>query len=178
MNRQKELTESLEDYLESIYRNIVKKNAARVKDIAADLGVRYPSVTSALKTLEKRGLINYEPYGIITLTADGLAVALRITEKHRLLRTFFSEVLAVDQAVADETACRLEHGIPAEVFVRLVQFFKFFYLSQGDKDTWKKSFRDFITENPVDIGSSENLDAFFKGTGFTRKGDDNESEHA
>ena len=78
MKRTEILTESLEDYLESIYRNIVNKNAARVKDIAADLGVRYPSVTSALKALEKKGLINYEPYGIITLTSEGLAIALRM----------------------------------------------------------------------------------------------------
>ena len=178
MKSSKVLTESLEDYLESIYRNIVRNNAARVKDIAADLGVRYPSVTSALKVLEKKGLIDYEPYGIITLTAEGLAIALRITERHRLLRAFFSQVLAVDPVVADETACRLEHVIPPDVFQRLVQFFKFFYLSQEGNDSWQQSFRDFMKKNPVDIGCSECLDEFFDGTGFSREGDTSELDQA
>lgn len=172
------LTESLEDYLESIYRNIVSKNAARVKDIAADLGVRYPSVTSALKTLEKKRLVNYEPYGIITLTKEGLAIALRITERHRLLKAFFSQALDIDLDTADETACRLEHVIPTVIFERLVQFVKFFYLSQEGNDSWQDRFRVFMEANPVDISCPECIEDFFDGTGFYREGGSHEPDNA
>ncbi len=164
------LTESLEDYLESIYRNILKKGAARVKDIAGDLRVRYPSVTSALKNLERRGLILYEPYGIISLTKEGLAVALRVTERHRLLKSFFSQVLGVEQGLADETACRIEHVIPPEAYERFVQFMKFLFVTGGTDKDWLKEFRKFVRDNAVDATCPECVDEYFAGTGFDPKG--------
>ncbi|HSV55716.1 MAG TPA: metal-dependent transcriptional regulator, partial [Magnetospirillaceae bacterium] len=84
MKQRDGLSEALEDYLEAIYRTILRKSGVRVKNIAEQLGVRNPSVTSALKSLEKRGLINYEPYGVISLTKKGLEAAVKLTEKHRL----------------------------------------------------------------------------------------------
>ncbi len=164
------LTESLEDYLESIYRNILKKGAARVKDIAGDLNVRYPSVTSALKNLERRGLIRYEPYGTISLTKAGLGVALGVTERHRLLRSFFSQVLGVEQGLADETACRIEHVLPPEAYERFVQFMKFLFVSKGKNKDWLKGFRAFVEDNAVDATCPECVEEYFAGTGFDLKG--------
>ena len=42
----KDLTQSLEDYLEAIYFLEKKSRVARVKDIAARLSVQMPSVTA------------------------------------------------------------------------------------------------------------------------------------
>ncbi|MBF0235618.1 MAG: metal-dependent transcriptional regulator, partial [Desulfamplus sp.] len=71
-----ELTESLEDYLEIILKLQERNRVARSKDIAENMGIQRGSVTSMLKNLAEKELINYEPYGYITLTDQGKKVAL------------------------------------------------------------------------------------------------------
>ncbi|MBW1784469.1 MAG: metal-dependent transcriptional regulator [Deltaproteobacteria bacterium] len=56
---QKPLTPTMENYLETIYTLGNEKRAVRIKDIASRLGVKMPTVTNMLKTLNNRGLINY-----------------------------------------------------------------------------------------------------------------------
>lgn len=178
METREELTESLEDYLEAIYGIILRKNAVRVKEIATELKVRYPSVTSALKALEKRGLINYEPYGTITLTKTGHETAIQITEKHRLLKSFFSTVLGVDNETADETACRIEHVISREVYIRLVRFVKFMYLSHESTETWLRDFRRFVKTDTPEIVGPHCMEDYFDGTGFELEGEHHEAGNA
>ncbi len=165
------LSESLEDYLEAIYRLILEKNTARVKDIAAALKVRYPSVTVAVAALEKRGLITHERYGGINLTKAGYEAAAEVTERHRLLRGFFANVLGCQPSVADETACRVEHALPSPVFVRLTQFIKYLYVSHEDPEGWIRSFSRFV-EGEVGVGDGKNaMDRYFDGTGFELEGE-------
>jgi DtxR family transcriptional regulator, Mn-dependent transcriptional regulator len=177
METKTELTEALEDYLEAIYRLILKNGAARVKDIAASLGVRYPSVTSALQALAKRALINYEPYGLVTLTKTGYDEAVRITEKHRLLKNFLSAVLGCAPEISDETACRLEHVIPKDVYVRLVQFIKYLYVSQDGEGKWIRDFRKFCGKDRGSPLAPGNLDSYFNGTGFDLPGGNDVSDN-
>jgi len=73
------LSASLEDYLEAIWHVEAAKGAARAKDIADRLGVNASSVTAALQTLAERGLVNYAPYDIVTLTAAGRPAAVSVT---------------------------------------------------------------------------------------------------
>ncbi len=119
------LTSSLEDYLEAIYNIIQEKKAVRVKDIAQRLKVSSASVTGALRTLAKRNFLNYAPYDVITLTAEGEKLAKEIVRRHEVLRDFFVKVLAVEPGAADEAACKLEHGIPPDIVNRLVKFIEF-----------------------------------------------------
>ncbi len=62
------LTSAMEDYLEAIYHLEQERRIARVRDIANRLSVKMSSVSSALKTLDARGLIRYDPHQYITLT--------------------------------------------------------------------------------------------------------------
>lgn len=71
------LSESLEDYLEAIYHIVSQKQAARATDISKRLNVNPSSVTGALRSLADKGLVNYAPYDIVTLTAEG-SVAARL----------------------------------------------------------------------------------------------------
>ncbi len=119
------LSASLEDYLEAIYNIIRDKNAVRAKDIAGRLNVSNASVTGALRALAKRKFLNYAPYDVITLTPEGEKVAREVARRHEILREFFIKVLAVEYKKADDTACRLEHGIPSEIIDRLVRFIEF-----------------------------------------------------
>ncbi len=119
------LSESLEDYLEAIFHIIAEKQAARAKDISRRLKVAGSSVTGALRSLAEKGLINYAPYDLITLTPAGKRVAKEIVRRHEVLRDFFVKFLSVDYAEADEAACRMEHVISKHVLERLIQFAEF-----------------------------------------------------
>jgi DtxR family Mn-dependent transcriptional regulator len=76
------LSQSLEDYLEMIYRLEEAHKVARVRDIAGRLGVKMSSVTSALRHLSRHGLVNYDPYQYITLTGPGRKKARQLDETH------------------------------------------------------------------------------------------------
>ena len=119
------LSASLEDYIEAIYHIITKKQVARSKDIATRLDVSRASVTEALRTLAKKGLINYAPYEPITLTTSGKATAEDVIFRHDALKRFFIEVLAIDSKTAEEGACRVEHAAPPEVISRMISFIDF-----------------------------------------------------
>ena len=56
--------------------------------------------------------------GYLHLTAEGRAVAEKIYEKHRFLTNFFIEI-GVDPAQAEEDACKIEHGLSEESYMKL-----------------------------------------------------------
>lgn len=116
------LSESMENYLETIYLLMQTSHAARSKDIADKLQVKRSSVTGALQALRERGFVYYERYGQITLTPQGREIASKIRRRHEALRDFFIQVLAVDATEADAAACRMEHGISKPIVDRLIDF--------------------------------------------------------
>lgn len=124
-NPASQLSESLEDYLEAIFAIEAEKQAARVKDIARRLSVSAPSVTHALQSLSARQLVNYTPYEVVTLTERGRKLALDVTRRHEALRRFFTDLLHLDPAEAEEAACHMEHALPPRARHRLVQFMDF-----------------------------------------------------
>lgn len=120
-----QLSASLEDYLETIYHIISEKEVARAKEIASRLKVRRSSVTEALRSLSQKGFINYAPYEAITLTEQGRKIAEDVTHRHRALKDFFIKILAVNDRVAEDGACRVEHAAPREIIDRLRMFVNF-----------------------------------------------------
>jgi len=129
------LSASLEDYIETIYHIITEKQVARGKDIATRLSVSGASVTEALRALSKRGLINYAPYEVITLTAEGSRIAEDVIRRHNSLKQFFTHVLALDDLLAEEGACKIEHTAPQEIIARMVDFTRFLEVCpRGGKD--------------------------------------------
>lgn len=134
------LTASLEDYLEAIFHIIAEKEAVRPKDIARRLRVSSPSVTGALRSLADRGLINYAPYDVISLTPDGKAAARDVIRRHEVLRDFFVKVLAVDEAEADTAACQMEHSITRVILERFIQFAEFIEVCPRAGSKWIAGF--------------------------------------
>lgn len=128
-----QLSASLEDYMEVIYHISEENSVARAKEIAERLAVSRASVTEALKTLCKKGLINYAPYAVVTLTESGREAALDVVRRHRVLKEFFMKILAVDEPLAEKGACRLEHAAPPEIIDRLIAFVEFLEAAD-DKD--------------------------------------------
>ncbi len=128
--KQKKLSASLEDYLEAIYNICREGEVARSKTIASVLSVAKPSVTAALRLLKDRGLVNYKPYGYITLTEKGGKVAEVIVKKHDIIKSFFVEILGVDKETAQTAACRAEHALGPQIIAGLLELTEF--LQDGD----------------------------------------------
>ncbi len=121
----REQTASMEDYLEAIANLGKGKKAVRVKQISETLGVKMPSVTSALKRLSEQELVEHERYGQIRLTSAGDKVAHEIIRRHRALTCFFAKALGIDQKTAEEDACKIEHVISPSSMERLAKFVEF-----------------------------------------------------
>jgi len=126
------LSASLEDYLEAILNLAGESNFARSKDIAKLLGVSRSSVTGALRVLKKKGLANYKPYDYVTLTESGRAAAAEIARKHKILKSFFINVLGLETDLAQKAACKAEHALGPGIITKLLCFIEF--VTQSDKN--------------------------------------------
>jgi len=146
MTVRNDLSESLENYLEVILDLEKKHKVARAKDIADRLQLQRGTVTSALKALADKGLINYEPYSLITLTPRGKKMGKEITERHALLKEFLTKVLQVDAETADDTACRLEHAIDPQTVERLTCFMQYIANCPRTNEQWLQSMLRFCTD--------------------------------
>ncbi len=143
MKNHSELTASQEDYLEAIYHISAKKMAARAKDISTYLNVRASSVTGALRTLSKFGLVNYAPYDLITLTDSGRIAAEDIVGRHTALEHFLVNVLGVEAKEADDAACKMEHSVPKAIVERLVKYAEYVEKCPKGGITWDSGFGYF-----------------------------------
>ena len=122
MDKKAPLSESLEDYLETILELQTLNTVARSKDIAEKLDIKRGSVTGMLKKLAAQDLINYEPYGYVTLTPEGEKIAKEIEKRHIAIKDFLFRILKVDEKTADETACRMEHSMDSKTFKKFCDF--------------------------------------------------------
>lgn len=107
--------ESAENYLETILLIANRKGVVRSIDIANELGFSKPSVSIAMKNLRENGFIETDADGYITLLPSGLEIAERMYERHTLISQWLIS-LGVNESVAVEDACRIEHVLSAESF--------------------------------------------------------------
>lgn len=115
-------TGAFEKYLEAIYEISISEGEVRVKDIAVSLGVSYPSVSEMVDRLVENGLVNHDKYRHITLSAKGRRIAKGLEGKHDVIKRFFVNVLRVEEEVADNDACEIEHVISDETLDKLVKY--------------------------------------------------------
>ena len=100
----------VEDYLERILELINSKGYARVIDIATGLRISQASVTNMVQRLDAEGLLKYEKYRGLILTAAGKKLARRIAQRHKLL-TEFLKLLGLEDRVIHQDVEGLEHHI-------------------------------------------------------------------
>lgn len=143
-----DLSSSQEDYLEAIYHVVEAKLVARSKDLVQRLGVNSSSVTQALNILSDKKLINYEPYGVVTLTQEGSRRALEVIRRHQALRDFFVRILHVDEQTSEDAACRMEHNMPRVILDRLVSFIEYTDRCPRGSADWVDGFGYFCQDKP------------------------------
>ena len=107
--------ESQEDYLERILQLSQEKGCVHAIDIAKAMSFSKPSVSIAMNKLKELGYIEINKKGEITLTPEGLVIAKKTLEKHETLTQILIN-LGVDEEIAKEDACRVEHDISDETW--------------------------------------------------------------
>ena len=113
--------ESAENYLETILMLSQKLPVVRSVDIANELGYKKSSISIAMKNLKAKNQITVTDAGFIYLTDEGKKIAEMIYERHRFITAFLT---SVDEKIAAEDACRIEHVISEESFAALKEHIK------------------------------------------------------
>ena len=106
-----------EDYLEAVLILQKKQGMVRSIDLARHMGFSKPSISHAVGVLKNGGFLTVDD-GFLHLTVIGREIAEKIYERH----LFFMEqfiAAGVDQETAEQDACRMEHVISTESFLRL-----------------------------------------------------------
>ncbi len=111
-------SESAEMYLESILLLKEKQADVRAIDVVHHTGYSKPSVSRAMGLLRQNGYITVEENGFIHLTDEGYALATKVVERHRVLTEFLVRI-GVDEEVAADDACKIEHDLSDETFEKL-----------------------------------------------------------
>lgn len=140
---EKVLTSTMEDYLEAIFDLDQNKKVVRVKDIAKQMDVKMPTVTSMLKTLSDRGLVHYEKYEYVELTEEGALVGREMRRRHGVLLEFLTDILKIDYETADEEACKMEHSLSANTLDSLTDFMDFIQSCPRAGESWLQFFEEY-----------------------------------
>ena len=112
------IQESGEMYLETILILSQKSPYVRSIDVGEYMGFSKPSVSHAMGLLRSGGDVNMDENGYLTLTEAGAELAGKIYERHRVLTRILT-LLGVDEKVAAEDACKMEHDISDVSFAAL-----------------------------------------------------------
>jgi DtxR family Mn-dependent transcriptional regulator len=118
-------SQSMQDYLKAIYQIQELQYGAPVStsSLASWLGFANASVTGMVKRFASSDpkLVEYEPYGGVTLTKTGEKMALEVIRHHRLIESYLSQVLGYSWDEVHEEADRLEHVISEAMEERMAQ---------------------------------------------------------
>jgi Mn-dependent DtxR family transcriptional regulator len=112
------LQESGEMYLETIYMLSKEKDLVRSIDVVEHMGYSKPSVSRAVSLLKQGGYVVVEDNGNLLLTESGKEIGEKIYARHKLLTQLLVR-LGVDEKIAVEDACKMEHAISDATFEAL-----------------------------------------------------------
>ena len=102
-------------YLETIFILSKQRSYVRAIDVGEYMGYSKPSVSRAVGLLKEGGYVVANEDGFLSLTDAGREVAEKIYERHTLLTELLTR-LGVDEKIAAEDACKMEHIISDETF--------------------------------------------------------------
>jgi DtxR family Mn-dependent transcriptional regulator len=103
---------AVEDYVKVVYAHTEwQPEPITTSVLAARLGLAASSVTEMVKKLGAQGLVDHVPYGAVTLTPDGTALALRMLRRHRLIETWLVQHFGYGWDEVHDEAEVLEHAL-------------------------------------------------------------------
>jgi len=110
----KNLTTSLQRYIQTIHELSQDENGVRVSDVASKRKVSKSSACIAMKSLQDYGLIRRGKDRRIFLTDIGKEHALIMENKINIIQLFLVEVMGISKENAIEDALVMEHKISIE----------------------------------------------------------------
>lgn len=114
---------TVENYLKAIYQaqSALPDEAALVPmgQLATALGVVPGTATTMVKTLSDSGLVRYEPYAGVRLSAAGERLAALVLRRHRLIELFLVKVMGMSWAEVHDEAEHLEHAVSDRLIDRI-----------------------------------------------------------
>jgi DtxR family Mn-dependent transcriptional regulator len=103
---------SIEDYVKVIYGFTEwQDKPITSSQLAQRLGVANSSVSEMVRKLKDQGLVDHKPYSAITLTQDGVRLALSMVRRHRLIETYLVQELGYSWDEVHDEAELLEHAV-------------------------------------------------------------------
>ncbi|MCA4132225.1 metal-dependent transcriptional regulator [Arthrobacter sp. M4] len=111
---------SIEDYVKVIYSFTEwQDKPITSSQLATRLGVANSSVSEMVRKLKDQGLVDHRPYGAVTLTQDGIQLALAMVRRHRLIETFLVREMGYRWDEVHDEAEMLEHAVSDTFIERL-----------------------------------------------------------
>ena len=108
-----------ENYLKAMFNLSQVTGEVFVNDLSKELDIKMPSVTSMVKRLASKNLVNYQSYKPLTLTDEGEKLALSIIRKHRLTEMFLVEKMGFGWEEVHEVAEQIEHIHSPKFFAKM-----------------------------------------------------------
>ena len=103
---------SIEDYVKVIYSFTEWQDKPITStQLAQRLGVANSSVSEMVRKLKDQGLVLHKPYSAITLTPEGVRLALSMVRRHRLIETYLVQDLGYSWDEVHDEAELLEHAV-------------------------------------------------------------------
>jgi DtxR family transcriptional regulator, Mn-dependent transcriptional regulator len=103
---------SIEDYVKVIYSFTEwQDKPITSSQLAQRLGVANSSVSEMVRKLKDQGLVDHQPYSAITLTPQGMHLALGMVRRHRLIETYLVRELGYSWDEVHDEAEMLEHAV-------------------------------------------------------------------
>lgn len=108
-----------ENYLKALYNLGNEHGEVNVHDLSNALGIKMPTVTSMMKRLAAKGLVQYESYRPLRLSDQGRREAALIIRKHRLTEMYLVQKMGFGWEEVHDIAEQIEHIQSPEFFNRM-----------------------------------------------------------
>ena len=113
---------TVENYLKAIFQaqiGLGRGDLVPMGRLAAALGVVPGTATTMVKALAESGLVKYEPYAGVRLTAAGEKLAAMVLRRHRLIELFLVKVMGMSWTEVHDEAEHLEHAVSERLIDRI-----------------------------------------------------------
>lgn len=111
---------TVENYLKAILRlQRAGDGSVTVGEIARELDVTPGTVTTMMRHLSDRKLVDYAPRRGLKLLPEGHRSAMKVVRRHRLIESFLVQVMKLDWSEVHEEAEILEHVVSDRLLDRI-----------------------------------------------------------
>ena len=119
----KNLTASMEDYIEMIYRLSISNGYTRIQELADNLNVSPPSTSIMIQKLAKIGYLKYHKYGVVVLEEKGKRMGHRLLERHTIVSQLLLTIGIDPKNVLVETE-KIEHTLSSQSIKCIKKYLK------------------------------------------------------